>query len=112
MTSVRLHTFSGSNHGIGVQQGKATHQQIQEALERIPNYEFVKLMKPRYLPTALFVWMAKHRAERILRKDIFEYYAKEAERMRGIAEGAEVDIASIFVLASNGTPSKQAKLSG
>jgi len=42
--------------------------------------------------------MAKHRAARILRNDIFEYYPKEAERMRGIAEGAEADIASILFL--------------
>ena len=48
---VGFRTFIGSHHEVGVQQGRAGRQQIRESLEKIPNYEFVKLMKPRLLPT-------------------------------------------------------------
>ncbi len=87
-----------NTHEIGVQQGKAGSEQIREAFKKIPNYEFVKLMKPRLLPTPLFIWMAKRQAARLLKNDVFEYYPKEAERMSGIAEGAETDMASILFL--------------
>jgi predicted choloylglycine hydrolase len=95
---VKFYSFSGTHHEIGVQQGKAGSEQIREAFKKIPNYEFVKLMKPRLLPTPLFVWMAKRQAARLLKNDVFEHYPKEAERMSGIAEGAETDITSILFL--------------
>jgi len=98
VTNVSLHTFSGTNHEIGVQQGKAGRQQICEALEKIPNYDFVRLMKPRLLPTSLFMALAKRRAERLLKDDVFEYYPKQAQRLNGIAEGAEINLSTILFL--------------
>jgi predicted choloylglycine hydrolase len=98
VTHVRFHAFTGSHHEVGVQQGRAGRQQIREVLEKIPNYEFVKLMKPRLLPTSLFIALAKRRAERLLKKDVFEYYPRQARRLSGIAEGAEVDLSTMFFL--------------
>jgi len=98
LTHVRSHTFTGSHHEVGVQQGRAGREEIHEALERIPNYEFVKFMKPRLLPTSLFTALAKRRAEKLLKNDVFEYYPKQAQRLSGIAEGAETDLSSIFFL--------------
>jgi predicted choloylglycine hydrolase len=98
VTHVRLHTFTGSHHEVGVQQGQAGRQQIHEALERIPNFEFVRLMKPRLIPSSLFITLAKRRAERLLKNDVFEYYPKQAQRLSGIAEGAEIDLSTLFFL--------------
>jgi predicted choloylglycine hydrolase len=98
VTHVRLHAFTGSHHEVGVQQGRAGRQQIREALEKIPNYEFVELMKPRLLPTSLFITLAKRRAERLLKNDVFEYYPKQAQRLSGIAEGAEISLSTVFFL--------------
>jgi predicted choloylglycine hydrolase len=98
MTLVGFHAFKGSPHEVGVQQGRAGRQQIREALEKIPNYEFVKLMKPRLLPTLLFITLAKRRAERLLKNDVLEYYPKQAQRLSGIAEGAEISLPTIFFL--------------
>jgi hypothetical protein len=85
VANVKLYTLSGNHHEIGVQQGKTGRQQIREALDKIPNYEFVKLMKPRFLPTSLFMTLAKRRAERLLKNDVFEYYPKQAQRLGGRA---------------------------
>jgi hypothetical protein len=98
VTHVRLHTFKGSHHEVGVQQGQAGRQQIREALEKIPNYEFVRLMKPRLIPTSLFITLAKRRAERLLKNDVFEYYPKQAQRLSGIAEGAETSLSTVLFL--------------
>ena len=98
LTHVRSHTFTGNHHEVGVQQGQAGRQQIREALEKIPNYEFVKLMKPRLLPTSLFITLAKRRAERLLKNDVFTYYPKQAQRLNGIAEGAEISLSTMFFL--------------
>ena len=95
---MKLYTFSGTHYEVGVQQGEVGRQQIREALERIPNYEFVKLMKPSLLPTSLFITLAKRRAERLLKNDVFEYYPKQAKRLSGIAEGAETNLSTLFFL--------------
>jgi len=98
VTNVRSYTFTGSHHEVGVQQGQAGRQQIREVLEKIPNYDFVRLMKPRLLPTSLFMTLAKRRAERLLKDDVFEYYPKQAQRLSGIAEGAGINLSTILFL--------------
>jgi len=98
LTNVRLHVFSGTHHEIGVQQGKASREQIHELLEKTPNFDFVKLMKPRLLPASLFVMIAKRRAGKLLTNDIFKYYPRQAQRMSGIAEGAETDMSHILFM--------------
>jgi hypothetical protein len=98
VTNVRSYTFTGSHHEVGVQQGQAGRQQIREVLEKIPNYDFVRLMKPRLLPTSLFMALAKRRAERLLKDDVFEYYPKQAQRLNGIAEGAGMNLSTILFL--------------
>lgn len=109
LTNVRSHVFSGTHHEIGVQQGKASREQIHELLEKIPNFDFVKLMKPRLLPASLFVMMAKRRAGKLLTNDIFKYYPRQAQRMSGIAEGQRQTCPHL-VHASNGVIDKQTKL--
>ena len=98
MTHVGFQAFKGSHREIGVQQGRAGREEICEALEKIPNYEFVRLTKPRLLPTSLFITLAKRRAERLLKNDVFEYYPKQAQRLSGIAEGATISLSTIFFL--------------
>ena len=100
MTNIALQTFSGSHHEIGVQQGKAVRELIQQVLEQIPSFEDIKLMKPRLLPTSLFLALAKRRAAKLLRNDIFECYPEQAERLRGIAEGAGIDVPTILFMQS------------
>jgi len=98
VANVKLYTFSGTHHEVGVQQGQVGRQQIREGLEKIPDYEFLRLMKPRWLPMSLFIILAKRRAERLLKNDVFQYYPKQAQRLSGIAEGAETSLSTLFFL--------------
>lgn len=49
---------------------------------------------------SLFMSLEKSRATKSLKNDIFQYYPKQAERLRGIAEGAEIDLSWVFFAQS------------
>ena len=100
MTKVESHTFSGDDHEMGVQQGRAVRGLIFDAIEQIRTSEAVMLMKPRLLPAPLFLMMAKRRAAKLLKGDIFEYYPRQAQRLEGIAEGAGIDLSTILFMQS------------
>lgn len=85
---------------MGVQQGRTVRELLQEALEQIPNIEAMKLMKPPLLPTSLFLALAKRRATKLMKNDIFQYYPKQAERLKGIAEGAGIDLSTVLLMQS------------
>ncbi len=96
--SIKSFVFSGSDYEIGFQQGQSNREAIQKALEVIFNLDLVKQSKPKFVPKSLFVILAKRRADKMLRKDLFGLYPKQADRIRGIAEGAEVDISSLLFI--------------
>jgi len=100
MTKVELHTFSGDDREIGVQQGRAVRGLIFDAIERIRTSEAVRLMKPELLPAPLFLMMARRRAAKLLKGDIFGYYPRQAQRLEGIAEGAGIDLSTILFMQS------------
>jgi len=85
---------------MGVQQGRAVRELLHKGLKQIPNFVEVKLMKPRLLPTSLFLVLAKRRATKLLKDDIFRYYPKQAQRLKGIAEGAGIDMSWAFFAQS------------
>jgi len=97
---VALQTFLGSHYDIGVQQGRAVRESVHEVLDRMHNLETIKLMKPKFVPTSLFLALAKRRAAKLLRNDIFEYYPKQAERLKGCAEGAGIDMNTLLFMLS------------
>lgn len=100
LSAITLQNYSGSHYEIGVQQGKAIREVIDNALEQLSNLKFVKQMKPRLLPSFLFLTLAKHKAEKLLKKDINQQYPKQAQRLKGIADGAGVSISTILFLQS------------
>ncbi len=96
--SIKSFVFSGSDYEIGFQQGQSNREAIQKALETVFNSDLIKQSKPKSLPKSLFVMLAKRRADKLLRKDLFCFYPKQAERIRGISEGAEVDVSSLLFI--------------
>ncbi len=100
MGSITLGHFSGNHFEIGTKQGKTVRNLLHRMIEEIPNYEEVKMMKPRYVPSSLFLWMAKRRATDLLRDDVTQHYPKQAQRVEGIAVGAGVDVAILYFVQS------------
>jgi predicted choloylglycine hydrolase len=97
VSNVDFHIFSGSHHEIGIQQGKVCSEQLHETLEKIPSYDFIRLIKPKMLPNSIWLTLAKRRAEKLLKNDIFKYYPKQAQRLSGIAAGAGISLADEFL---------------
>jgi hypothetical protein len=83
-----------------MQQGQTLRAQIRELLEDIRTLDAVKAMKPRLMPVSVFLAMAKRRASKLLAEDIFRHYPRQGQRVRGIAEGAGVDLSSVLFLQS------------
>ena len=100
LTAVLLERFSGSHYDIGIQQGRAVRELMREALDRMPNFEVMKLMRPRFVPASVFLALAKRRAAKLLRDDVFEYYPKQAERLKGCAEGSGLDMSTLLFMVS------------
>ena len=96
--SIKSFVFSGNDYEIGFQQGQSNREAIQKGLEVIFNLDLVKRSKPKLVTKSLFVMLAKRRADKLLRKDLFSLHPKHAERIRGIAEGAEVDVSSVLFI--------------
>jgi len=97
---VVLHRFSGSDYELGMQQGQMLRDQIRALLQDIRTLDAVKAMKPRLMPASVFLAMAKRRAGKLLGESIFRYYPRQGRRVRGIAEGAGVDLSSVLFLQS------------
>ena len=97
---IKMETFSGSHHEIGVQQGEAIRGQLNQLMQVIPNLDAFKRMKPMLLPTSLFLSFAKRRAADLLEEDIFQIYPSQGERMRGISEGCGMDLPMLMLLQS------------
>ena len=90
--------FSGNDYEVGFQQGQSNREAIHRGIKEVFNSEQVLQSKPKLLPKPLFVRLAKRRADKLLKKDMFSLYPKHAERIRGIAEGAEIDVSSLLFI--------------
>jgi predicted choloylglycine hydrolase len=100
LSIITLQTFSGTHYEIGVQQGQAVRELLHNVLEQIPNLEAVKLVKPSLLPTSLFLALAKRRGSKLLKRDIFRYYPKQVQRLRGIAKGTGINLPTVLFMQS------------
>ena len=100
MSTLKLQTFSGTHYEMGVQQGRANRELLHQTIEQIPNFVEIKSMKPQLIPMSLFLLLARRKATKTLEHDIVHYYPKQAERLKGIAEGAGVDLSWVFFAQS------------
>jgi hypothetical protein len=90
--------FSGNHYEMGFQQGKQHRRSIQRVIKDLLESDVVNDNKPKFLPRRLFFALAKQRAKKLLKKDIIEAYPKQAERLRGISDGASLGLSSILFI--------------
>jgi len=97
---LHLTSLGGDHYQLGLQQGKAARKSIHKLLESLTEFKVYKYLKPNWLPSPVFLYLAKHRASNQLEKDIPKYYPRQAERLRGLAEGSEIDLSTLLFLQS------------
>lgn len=81
---------------MGVQQGKAVRELMLRTLKDIPNFVEMKLIKPKVVPMQLFLWIARSYATKAMENDIAHCYPRQAERLKGVAEGVGIDLPWVF----------------
>ncbi len=96
--SIKPLVFCGTDYEIGFQQGQKCCENIQRAIKEIFDLEPVLQSKPKLLPKSLFVTLAIRRADKMLKRDLFSLHQRQAERIKGIAEGAKTDVASLLFI--------------
>jgi predicted choloylglycine hydrolase len=97
---IEMEDFSGSHYEIGVQQGEAIRGLLNKLMHVLPELDAFKRMKPRLIPTSLFLSFAKRRAADLLEEDIFQIYPRQGERMRGMSKGCGMDLPMLMLLQS------------
>lgn len=83
-------TCAGDPFEMGVAQGRALREKIHSAFDTVARLEAVRLMKPWGLPFGWFLRIAEAKAAKFLKRAFAAVSVNAADRLRGIAAGAEV----------------------
>ena len=87
----KIYTFKGSHYEMGYQQGEAFKEIAGKALDTFKNLDEIKGLKPKWLPKNTFIKIASKKAKKGLNPIIKKYAPNQAERIRGMADGAGFD---------------------
>jgi len=93
-----MHGFSGTHYEMGVQQGRAARETILRVLKEAGRLRDIRGARPAMLPMPVFLRVAKRRVARVAGGDILGPYPRQAERLRGIADGAGLDLREVLFM--------------
>ncbi|KNZ69173.1 peptidase C45 acyl-coenzyme A:6-aminopenicillanic acid acyl-transferase [Thermincola ferriacetica] len=97
--AVRFLDCVGSHYMIGIQQGRIAKPAIQSAWEAFQNSQQLDMIrKSKLAPKALYIIHCQQKAENILKKIMKDMLPEQAERIKGLAEGADVPDKIIYLL--------------
>lgn len=104
LNDLKLDNFSGNHFEMGLRQGSIYNEKIHNCYEFFKKWDFIKVLKPKIIPTPVFFYVGKNRATKAYKKIIEKYAPNQAERLRGISEGSNIDIKMLYLsLASEPT---------
>ena len=90
---------NGTPYEMGVAQGARFARELRTALEVIKHLEAVRLAKPRLVPLVAHLRCAEFLAARYLRRAFQTAPLSSADRLKGIAAGAQLPIRKIALCA-------------
>lgn len=88
----------GDPREMGLAQGRVLKSKIQAAVESSLAKVMSVLGKPWWMPEGLFILLAKLRARRSFGAPLRAMYPEFNERLLGIAEGAELDLKTTYLI--------------
>jgi predicted choloylglycine hydrolase len=94
---VRLFDLRGDHYEMGYQQGLHVREAIHHLQSNLHHVEAFQVEKPPMLPSKVFLAMTMRRAVREMWNDVSENYPRQKARMEGIAKGADIDEAALFM---------------
>ncbi len=83
-----VYSFSGTHYEMGIQQGKAFGEFAHQAWDNLKSLEEVQGLKPKYLPTSLFLKLASKKAYKWLSPMFKTHAPNQTERIKGISTGS------------------------
>lgn len=90
----------GSYYEMGVQQGEFFQQDIKTAFSRLIKSHTFSTIKPKFLPSFLFAKLLKMMVLKRWRRPIELLLPEYSQRIKGIADGANVNISDLYVIQS------------
>ncbi len=96
----KIYEFTGSHYDMGFQQGKVFAEIAEEALNMFQNLEEIQSLKPVELDIEIFMKFASKKAFRSLNRLLKKYAPNQSERLRGMAEGSELDEKMIYLFSA------------
>jgi len=94
---VRLFDLCGDHYEMGYQQGLHMKEAIDHLHANLHHVEAFQVEKPAMLPARVFLTMLMRRAVKEMWSDVSEYCPRQKARMEGIAKGADIDEAILFI---------------
>ncbi|MBN2025457.1 MAG: hypothetical protein JW854_01655 [Actinobacteria bacterium] len=94
---VRLFDLRGDHYEMGYQQGLHLAEAIHHFQASFHRVEAFQVEKPAVLPTRVFMAATMRRAVKEMWSDVSEYCPRQKARMEGMAKGADIDEAVLFV---------------
>jgi hypothetical protein len=88
---------AGSHGDMGRAQGEQAGAVVRACFDAFMGGPEMELLRPRWLPRALFRRLARRKARRTLEVLTWEHYPEQAARMQGIADGAGVGVDLLFL---------------
>ncbi|MCS7151149.1 MAG: C45 family peptidase [Endomicrobia bacterium] len=90
----------GSYYEMGFKQGEFFANDIRTSFVRLIRSKSIKSIKPPLVPTFVFGQLLKHLLYRKWKKAIEILLPEYSQRIKGIAEGAKVDLSDLYVIQS------------
>jgi hypothetical protein len=88
----------GDPEAMGFSQGKALREKIQGAREMLRDLEVFRHRQPFCLPFSVFRWLAEQKAQALLSRALAVHSPETAQRLAGLADGAQIRPASLHLL--------------
>jgi hypothetical protein len=95
---VRLYELSGDHYELGYQQGLQAREAVRHFMENLTHMEVFRVIKPPIVPSRLYIMRAAKEAMRGMWEDLSTRYPRQKARVEGIAKGADVDEALLFLI--------------
>ncbi|MHA1284569.1 MAG: C45 family autoproteolytic acyltransferase/hydrolase [Promethearchaeota archaeon] len=96
----KIFEFSGSHYDMGFQQGRIFKDEFSEIISVFKNLEDIQTLKPKWLPSGLFIKLAANRAKKWFKPIIKKYAPNQAERIKGIADGSELEEKYLYLFSA------------
>ncbi|MHA1341824.1 MAG: C45 family autoproteolytic acyltransferase/hydrolase [Promethearchaeota archaeon] len=93
--------FEGTHREMGVLQGRKFAKNIKYGLNILREHEEINQLRPKLMPKSFFLKLAASKAYKGLEPIFERNIPNQAERIRGIAEGAEISLEFIYLLLSS-----------